>query len=135
MSRKTWMTRAAACAVGLSIALTGCSAGDAQKAERADSLGCTEAPAPAVDAIESTLGDEVTLGEGSSGFERDGRWLVVAPLVDAEGITQNAGFGVDLSVDPAAVTAESELARESSSAPAGSTPAADDVLDCIFTVS
>ncbi|MFF3065605.1 hypothetical protein ACFVQ3_13690 [Oerskovia sp. NPDC057915] len=125
----------AAGTVALSMVLVGCSGDDAEKAARADSLGCTEVPAGAAAAIESVLGAGVSLGEGSTGFERDGLWLVAAPLVDAEGVTQNAGFGVDLAADPVVVTAESAHALESSSAPSGSAPAAGDVLDCVFTTS
>ncbi|MHA7132414.1 hypothetical protein [Oerskovia turbata] len=133
--RRTWTTSAALGALALATVLSGCSAADTAKADRATELGCGEAPAAAVDAIAATLSAGSTLGEGSSGFERDGRWLVAAPLVDAEGITQDAGFAVDLASDPVAVTAESDVARASSSAPAGSTPGAADVLDCVFTVS
>lgn len=122
-------------ALVLATVLSGCTPADDAKADRATELGCGEAPAAAVDAIAATLSAGTTLGDGSTGFERDGRWLVVAPLVDAEGITQDAGFAVDLSSDPVSVTAETDVAQESSSAPAGSTPGAADVLDCIFTVS
>lgn len=135
MTRRAWKTGTAIGMVALSTVLVGCAGDDAEKAARADSLGCTEVPAGATDAIESVLGDGVSLGDGSTGFERDGLWLVAAPLVDTEGVTQNAGFGVDLAVDPVAVTAENDHARESSSAPSGSAPAAGDVLDCVFTTS
>jgi hypothetical protein len=136
MSRRTWTTRTAAAAALLAIALTGCTvAEDSRKADRATELGCTEVPAEAVTGIEAALVNGYTLGEGSTGFERDGRWLVAAPLEDAQGITENAAFAVDLAAQPAAVTAESAHATKASSAPAGATTGATDVLDCVFSVS
>ncbi|SDF27755.1 hypothetical protein SAMN04487781_0827 [Cellulosimicrobium cellulans] len=136
MSRRSWTTRSAASAAVLAIALSGCTvAADSRKAERAAELGCDEVPTAVADAVEAALSDEFTLGEGSTGFEREGRWLVAAPLVDAEGITENAAFAVDLAARPAAVTAESGHAQKASTAPAGSTAGAADVLDCVFSVS
>jgi hypothetical protein len=134
MSRRTWTTVAATAV--LSIALVGCTAAaDSRKADRATALGCDEVPPAAVEGIGAVLSDGFTLGEGSTGFEKDGRWLVATPLVDTEGVTENAAFAVDLAAQPAAVTAESEHAAKASSAPTGATPGATDVLDCIFSVS
>jgi hypothetical protein len=132
----TWKTTTVATAAVLTLALSGCSAAaEAQKADRATELGCTEVPSTATSAVEATLTGGYTLGEGSTGFERDGSWLVAAPLVDSAGVTENAAFAVDLATDPATVTSTGDAALQASSAPTGADTSVADVLDCIFTVS
>lgn len=134
MTRKTWATGAVVGVLGLVTVLAGCSADDARKVDRAAALGCTQVPEAATSAIAATLTDGFSLGDGISGFERDGRWFVAASLVDGEGLTEVAGFGVDSASEPVIVTAETDHAQEASSAPAGSTVAGTDVLDCIVTI-
>lgn len=126
-----------AAVAALPLALAACGPDGDGNAERAEQLGCADVPADVTAAITASLRDGWTLGPSTQGIADDaagaGSWVVDADLQDPEGLTQEGAFVVTPG-DPATVSAVDATAQKSSTATAGTSDRAADVLDCIYPV-